>query len=182
MTKIYLITNILFLVVDIFTRLGIVTSYHYIIPWQKYLLNFWLLFDCFHRHHMEQITDEFSLRKQNMFFVEMESEHCISTELWLIKSLGRQYQFYVTCIFKPDFLIATFVKGLCRGEKSQYLDLWRWVVDWIRSSRNGILGTMLRFWFCRWLSRNINNPKDNFKKSQQKPWIPLPNSPDLKLM
>ena len=27
---------------------------------------------------MEPITDNLSLRKQNMFFIEMESKHCIS--------------------------------------------------------------------------------------------------------
>ena len=31
---------------------------------------------------MEPITDNLSLRKQNTFFFEMESENCISTELW----------------------------------------------------------------------------------------------------
>ena len=30
---------------------------------------------------MEPISDDLSLCKQNMFFVEMESENCISTEL-----------------------------------------------------------------------------------------------------
>ena len=30
---------------------------------------------------MEPITDDLSLRDQNMLFVEMESENCISTEL-----------------------------------------------------------------------------------------------------
>ena len=40
---------------------------------------------------MEPITDDLSLRKQNMFFVEMENEKCtcISTELRL-KFVGRQ--------------------------------------------------------------------------------------------
>ena len=30
---------------------------------------------------MEPITDDLSLRIQNMYFVEIESENCISTEL-----------------------------------------------------------------------------------------------------
>ena len=34
---------------------------------------------------MEPITEDLSLRKQNMFFVEMESENCISTELFIEK-------------------------------------------------------------------------------------------------
>ena len=46
------------------------------------------------------------LHKQNIFFVEMESENCTSTEICLKRSfwlVGRQHQSYVTSIFKPDF-------------------------------------------------------------------------------
>ena len=60
-----------------FTSQGIVISYLYIIPWQK-LGFYW--------HHMEPITDDLSLRKQNMFFDEIESKNYISTELWLKRS------------------------------------------------------------------------------------------------
>ena len=35
---------------------------------------------------MEQITEILWMRKHNMFFVEMESENCISTELWKDRS------------------------------------------------------------------------------------------------
>ena len=35
---------------------------------------------------MEPITDDLSLRKQIMFFVEMESENRVSTELLLKRS------------------------------------------------------------------------------------------------
>ena len=34
---------------------------------------------------MEPITEDLSLCKQNMFFIEMESENCISTELLIEK-------------------------------------------------------------------------------------------------
>ena len=55
---------------------------------------------------MEPITDDLSLRKQNMFFVEMENEKCLSIELLMKRSVwlvGRQQQSNVTSIFKPDF-------------------------------------------------------------------------------
>ena len=42
-------------------------------PLTKVATKVGLLFDWFHRHHMEPITDDLSFRKQNMFFVEMES-------------------------------------------------------------------------------------------------------------
>ena len=52
-----------------------------IIPAKSRYLKFRLLFDWFHGHLMEPITENLSLSKQNMFFVEKESENCISTEL-----------------------------------------------------------------------------------------------------
>ena len=55
----------------IFTIQGIVIAYLNTVPWQKYLLKVGLLFDWLHRQHMEPITEDFSLRKQNMFFVEI---------------------------------------------------------------------------------------------------------------
>ena len=50
-------------------------------PLTKVATKIGLLFDCFQRHHMEPIADDLSLRKQDTFFFEMESENCISTEL-----------------------------------------------------------------------------------------------------
>ena len=63
---------------------------------------------------MEPVTEDLSLPKQNMFFIEMESENFISTELWfkrLFWLVGRQEQTYVTSIFKLDISFKTFVKG-----------------------------------------------------------------------
>ena len=37
---------------------------------------------------MEPNTDDLSLRNLNMFFVEMESENCISNKLWLKRSIS----------------------------------------------------------------------------------------------
>ena len=48
-----------------------------------------------------------------MFFVEMESENCISKEL----------NNNLISIFKPNFFTATFVQGLCRGVILLYLDM-----------------------------------------------------------
>ena len=59
----------------IFTRQGIVISYLYTIPWQMSLLKIRHVFDWFHWPQMELITEDFSLRKQKLFFVEMESEN-----------------------------------------------------------------------------------------------------------
>ena len=42
-----------------------------IIPAKSRYLKFRLLFDWFHGHLMEPITEDLSLRKQNMFFVEL---------------------------------------------------------------------------------------------------------------
>ena len=62
---------------------------------------------------MVLITDDLSLRKKKahhaMFFVEMESENCIPTDIVLNNCNHR---------------IATFFKGVCRGTISLlYLDL-----------------------------------------------------------
>ena len=40
-----------------------------------------LLFDWFQGQQMEPITEDLSLHKQNMLFIEMVSENCLSTEL-----------------------------------------------------------------------------------------------------
>ena len=45
-----------------------------------------LWFDWFHRHQMEPITEDFSLRNQNMFFVERDNDNCESSELWFTRS------------------------------------------------------------------------------------------------
>ena len=59
---------------------------------------------------MEPITDGLSLRKQNLFFVKMEYENCVSIEFWLTKScsdlLKGNYK-----LLKPDYWKVTFVKG-----------------------------------------------------------------------
>ena len=53
--------------------------------------------DWFHRHHTEPITEDLSLCKQTMLFVEIESENCTSTELRLKKNRS-------VCLFVCLFL------------------------------------------------------------------------------
>ena len=57
----------------------------------------------------------------------MESENCISTELYSKGSFWLVGRLEQTCIFKSNFWISTFIKGLGRGSLSLYLKLWRWV-------------------------------------------------------
>ena len=42
------------------------------------------LFDWFHRHQMEPITEDFSLREQNMIFVELYIHWTLSEKIALI--------------------------------------------------------------------------------------------------
>ena len=42
----------------------------------KSLLKVGLPVDWFHRHHMEPITDDLSLCKKNMLFIEIENKNC----------------------------------------------------------------------------------------------------------
>ena len=64
---------------------------------------------------MEPITDDHSLHKLNMSFVNMESENWTSTELWLKRSfwlVGRQRHEHLQAqILDYDF----FFKGLYEG-------------------------------------------------------------------
>ena len=70
---------------------------------------------------MEPITEDLSGRKQNIFFIEMERENRVSTELrlkgWQTITILRHEH------LQAQHLVATFVKGLCRGMISIYLDV-----------------------------------------------------------
>ena len=106
-----------FRVYFIFTSQGIVISYLFTITLQQSLLTVGLPVDYFHTHHMEPITDDL-----NMFFLEMDSEYCVSTEFRLkIKIVLIGWQ--TITIIRHEHLQArllTFVKVLCRGMISLY--------------------------------------------------------------
>ena len=101
-----------------FTCQGVVIWYHYTIPWQKWISES-RAWRCSWRKSVIvcQPIRTISVNIQFSLFI-----YAMRDCLWLVP-----YDACGTNQIEAQLLVATFVKGLCRGTISQYLDLWRWL-------------------------------------------------------
>ena len=148
-----LIYSYTFTALFLFTSQGIVISFHYTIPWQKSLFKSqaWRCFWCKIVIVCHPIRMMFSIRIQwiKIFHFLFQRRTCFIYEM-RDRLLLVPYDPSGTNQIEAQLFVATFVKGLCRGTISLYLDVWGsafFGIQCFLSLRNCEVWIALQIWF-----------------------------------